>query len=89
MAELLTGVQTLAAGEGAVIAAYPGIRLAVITDTGCTATLSRVDAAGATAHTTGSKNQETIAADTRRVVDIDWPFIRLSAAGGPLRYALV
>lgn len=62
--------------------------ITVITDAGCTATVSRVDTANANAHTAGATNQFTVAPTTRTVTPLDWPFYRVSAAGGTCRVAL-
>lgn len=62
--------------------------LTVITGVGCTATVSRVDTPNANAHTTGAENSFTVAATTKTVTAIDWPFYRVSAAGGPCRIAV-
>lgn len=83
-------VVTVGAGEAAVFeTAGFGVRITVITGTGATATVSRVDSFDADAHTTGSENQFTVAANTRQVTDADWPFYRVSSAGGTTRVAYV
>jgi hypothetical protein len=73
-------------GQSVVIPTYVGERnLTVITGAGATATISRVDDIGASAHTTGAENQFTVAATTRTVTAIDWPYYRISVAGGACR----
>jgi hypothetical protein len=88
---LLTGVQTLEAGGSVVVRPEnAALKLVIITGTGCTADVSRVDRWDATAHTTGSENAEdTIPANTRQSVEIDWPYYLITATGGALRYALI
>jgi hypothetical protein len=51
-------------------------------------TVSRVDTRHATTHTTGS-NAFTVAATTKSSIGVDWPFYRVSTAGGPARLSLV
>lgn len=85
----LSGVRSLADGEAAVIEATDAIKLTIITGAGCTATVSRVDSRDATGHTTGTENQFTVAATSRHEEGADWPFYRISASGGPLRFALI
>ena len=65
------------------------VNLTVITAAGATATVSRVDSVDASAHTAGATNQFTIAATTRIVTPVDWPFYRVSVAGGSCRVALI
>lgn len=64
------------------------LNLTVVSGAGCTTTVSRVDSLGATSHTTGTENSFTVAAGVRTVTEVDWPFYRISAAGGPSRYCL-
>lgn len=64
-------------------------RIAVITEAGATATISRVDTETATVHTTGATNQWTVPESTQQVYDVDWPFYRVSVAGGNCRVALI
>lgn len=67
-----------------------GLRLVtIIAGAGATVTVSRVDAPDASAHTTGTQNSFTVAADTRTATTIDWPFYLISVAGGPCRVASV
>jgi len=80
---------TLAA-SGAVNVDARGFRnLTIITATGATATVSRVDSMAATGHTTGTENSFTVAQNTKTVTAVDWPYFRISSAGAGLRYALV
>ena len=62
--------------------------LTVITGTGATATVSRVDDDEAEEHTTGTENAFTVAAETRTVTQVDWPFYLVSVADGSCRVAL-
>lgn len=80
-------VYSLAAGEAVVIDARGLSTITVITGAGATATVSRVDDDGASAHTTGTENQFTVAATTRTATTIDWPFFRVSVSGGSCRVA--
>lgn len=81
-------VGTLAAGEAVNVDARGFLNLSVITATGCTATVSRVDSLAASAHTTGN-NQFTVNEETLSTTEVDWAFYRISAAAAGLRYALV
>ena len=82
------GVTALADGGAAVVDARGFGNLTVITGAGATATVSRVDAADAAAHTTGTENSFTVAPTTATVTPVDWPFYRVSVAGGACRVAL-
>lgn len=77
---------TLADGESLVITPGSGW-LTVISGAGATVTVSRVDSRRATAHTTGTENSFTVAATTRTTTEVDWPYYRVSVAGGPCRIA--
>ena len=81
-------VTALADGAAVVLDARGFANLTVITGAGATATVSRVDAADADAHTTGTANSFTVAATTATVTPVDWPFYRISVAGGACRVAL-
>jgi hypothetical protein len=84
-----SGPVTIAAGEARIFDVRRAVRITVISGTGATATVSRVDSPGASAHTTGTENQFTVAATTKTATDVDWPFYRVSAAGGSVRVAVV
>jgi hypothetical protein len=81
-------VVALAASGAVVVDARGMSSLTVITAAGATATVSRVDSATAGAHTSGAENSFTVAASTRTVTAVDWPFYRVSVAGGAARVAL-
>lgn len=81
--------KTLADGEAINVDCRRAVRITVITAAGATATVSRVDSGGAAAHTTGAKNQFTVAGDARTTTDVDWPFYRVSVSGGSCRVGLV
>jgi len=90
MLPLLTGVQTLAAGTAIVVRPEnAALKLTIITGAGCVASVSRVDSPTATAHTTGVNAETDIPQNTRESYEVDWPYFRISAAGGSLRYALI
>jgi hypothetical protein len=76
----------LAAGEEVTLDCRGMSQLTIITGAGCTATYSLVDNIREDDHDTAT--DDTVPANTLEVVSINWPFILLSAAGGPLRYAL-
>lgn len=82
-------VTALAASEATVIDARGMSQLTIITGSGATATYSRVDTHSASAHTTGTQNGDTVAATTKLVIPVDWPFYRISVAGGTCRIGLV
>lgn len=84
-----TPLKALADGEAVTLDARGARNITVITAVGATATFSRVDSPGATAHTTGSENQSSVVANTRTVTAVDWPFYRVSVAGGSCRVAVV
>lgn len=81
-------VQSLAASGVVNVDARGASNLTVISGSGATTTVSRVDSMAAAAHTTGTENQFTVAATTKTVTAVDWPFYRISVAGGPCRFAL-
>jgi len=82
-------VYPLADGAAHNIDARGGLNLTIITGTGATATYSRVDSKDATAHTSGTENGGTVSANTKLVIQNDWPFYRVSSAGGTTRVGLV
>lgn len=82
-------VRSLAAAASTVVDTRGMSRLTIITGTGATATVSRVDSANASSHTTGTENSQTVTANTKEVIDVDWPFYRVSSAGGATRVAAV
>ena len=86
---MLTGVINLAAGEAFVVDTSGSERFSIIAGAGATVTYSRVDSKDADAHTTGTENQDTVAATTIETIDTDWPFYRVSVAGGSCRIAAV
>jgi hypothetical protein len=81
-------VKALADGESFVFDVRGALRLTVITGAGADATVSRVDSVAASAHTTGV-NAFTVAENTKTTTDADWPFYRVSVAGGACRVAIV
>lgn len=91
MADTLTkfAVKDLASGAAVVIDARGMKYITVITGSGATATVSRVDTPTASAHTTGTENSFTVAATTKTATAVDWPFWRVSVASGPCRIGLV
>lgn len=84
----LRGVTSIAAGAQVCIDACAMKNLTIIAGTGATATYSRVDQPDASVHTTGAENQGTVAANTKLVVAVDWPFYLVSSAGGPTRVSV-
>jgi hypothetical protein len=87
-----SGVQELDAGDVVCVDARGMATLTVITAAGATATVSRIDEwereAVVDDHTTGTQNQFTVAASTRTVTPVDWPFYLVSVAGGSCRVAV-
>lgn len=79
---------TLTDGQAIVVQALGRSVLTVIAEAGATATVSRVDAIDASAHTTGSHNQFEVAATNRTATNVDWAFYRISSSGGTVRWAL-
>ena len=77
--------EILQAGEAKVFALYQGINLTIIPDSGATATYSYVNNDKVTGHDIAT--QATISVKT--TIPSDWPFIYVSAAGGPARVGLV
>ena len=73
----------LADGEATVEDMRGCVGVSVITGTGATATVSRVDSPTATAHGTGARAVGTVAATTLTSYTVDWPYLRISTAGGP------
>jgi len=78
------GVRTMAAGDAVNVDMRGCIKLTLLPGAGATATVSRVSNTQATAHSTSTV---TIPADN--IIPIDWPFLRLSVAGGTLQFATV
>jgi hypothetical protein len=78
----------VASGGAAVVDARGMRQLTIITGAG-TATLSRVDSEGAAADAPEVAGNATVATGTRLVVAVDWPFYRITAAGGDARVACV
>ena len=84
MPRLLTGAVQLADGDAIVLEVWRGIRFAVVPGSGSTVTFSKVDSDKATAH--DSDTQETTTTFLARTVD--WPYVRVSTAGGAARVAV-
>lgn len=82
-------VTTLGDAQAQVFPTQGMARITVITGAGCTATVSRVDSSTASAHTTGTQNSFTVAPTTATVTPVDWPYFRVSAAGGSCRVGVV
>lgn len=81
----LLDIKEIPDGEGRVFALYRGIRLTIIPGTGSTVTYSKVDSEDATAHDTAT--QDTTGVEL--TIEADWPFYRVSTAGGTARVAVV
>lgn len=86
---LKQGVYNLAAGGAIVVDARGMERLTMRAPTGTTITFSEVDSPDATAHGQNSKTVDGSAAAARSTQTVEWPFYRISAAGGPASVALV
>ena len=88
---MLSNVILLNNGQAYTINATNAIRLTVITGAGATAVISRVDSNSQTVdHTVGAENRETdVTANTKKVIDVDWPFYKVSVTGGSCRVALI
>src|SRR5690349_6890835 len=82
-------VITITSGTPQVIDMRGKNRLTVITATGTTATVSRVDNLDASSDTSGSENTQTVSANTALVLDTDWPFYRISVPSGSCRVAVL
>lgn len=83
------GVTSIAAGAALVIDARHCRNLTIITGAGATATYSRVDSPTAIAHVSGAENGGTVAATTKLVTVVDWPWYRIDSAGGTTRVGIV
>lgn len=81
-------VGSLTDGQAIVVQALGRSVLTVISESGATATVSRVDSLDAESHTTGSQNQFEVAAENRTATNVDWPYYRISAASGTVRWSL-
>lgn len=82
---------TLAAGQSLVVQAdngRPGRNMTVIAGAGATVTVSRVNNHNSDSHEAGG-GQFEVAAGTMTVTPVDWPFYRVSVAGGSCRVAVV
>jgi hypothetical protein len=79
-------VITLAAGEAIVLDVRGMGTLTMIAGAGATITWSRVDTSDAGAHVGAGT---TIAATEVSAISVDWPFVRISVAGGSARVAAV
>ena len=64
------------------------VYLTVIAGSGATVTVSRVAGMDAAAHGTGAFAVDTVAAGTRETYQVDWPYLRISVAGGTASFAL-
>lgn len=86
---ILTGkVYTLTTTNAGITLDCRGMRfLTIITGSGATATYSKVDTPTTTSH--DSATDATVSADTDTSVEIKWPFMRVSTAGGSTRCACV
>jgi len=89
MRGMMTGVIPLADGEARTLQADGAAFLSVITDATGEATISRVDSNNAAEHTAGANNQISVAAEAIETIPVDWPYYRISVAGGSARVALV
>lgn len=83
-------LKELVDGESVVLRANRAefVRVTLYAGTGATITYSRVSSQNATAHTTGAL-QGTVAATELLSFGVDWPFYRVSVAGGPATVVLV
>lgn len=81
---LIIGPVTIAAGSAQNFDVTDGIRFTIFPGAGATATYSRVDSYGATAH-----DSTTTAVTAITSIDVDWPYMRVSSAGGTTRVAVV
>lgn len=81
--------RSLADGQGVTVDARGMASLTVIAGAGATVTVSRVDTKNADAHTEGEGNSFTVAATERETIPVDWPYYRISTAGGACRYSLI
>ncbi len=62
----------------------------ILAPVGSTVTFSRVNSSGASAHVTDPATaQVVVTADTISNIPVDWPFYRVSTAGGPCDVCLV
>ena len=80
--------RTLAAGTSAVIDTRNFSRITITTEAASTATVSRVNSVTAVANSAAVAQNFTVAAATRGVTAVDWPFFRVTAAGGTVHVGL-
>jgi hypothetical protein len=64
-------------------------RLTVVTGSGATATISRVNDLHASARGTGGAVEESVTEDSHLSIEVDWPFYRVSVTGGSCHVAMV
>ena len=76
----------LADGEASVIDTRGCLSLSIQAGAGATVTFSRVDAMDAEAHGDG---QDAVAATEFNAIPVEWPFYRVSVAGGTAKVAVV
>lgn len=83
----LNGVVPIADGAGITLDARGCPVITFITGNTCTLTYSRVDSPSATSHTASevTENGDTVTENTRLSLTVDWPYYRVSAAGGAAR----
>lgn len=86
---MLSGVITLADGESYVINATSAIRITVISSAAGSGNVSRVDSQDADADSVDAWNDTAVAAGAIEVIEVDWPYYRISASGGSIRFAIV
>ena len=81
----LLKLQKLEDGGFVVIPAYQGIRITMIPQGGGTVTYSYVDSATAEVHDTATNVDIT----EITILEVQWPWVAISVAGGTLRVANV
>jgi hypothetical protein len=79
----------LASGGSTVVDARGMATLTVIAGAGATVTVSRVDSATAVADSTDTQGNFTVAAGAMTATPVDWPFYRVTSAGGAARVGVV
>ncbi len=80
--------RTLTAGTSIVLDLRGVGAITIITSAGATATISRVNSAAAVADSTDTAANQSFSANTRTKVGVDWPYFRVTAAGGSVRVGL-
>jgi adhesin HecA-like repeat protein len=83
-------VRLVAASASTIIEAQIYSYLSIITDSGCTATVTRVDNASGTVISGGSgaPSSFTVAVSTFKTIPVDWQYYTVAAAGGVCRVCL-